>query len=200
MMLPTIILRIERWKFNKDYGVYVSTQGNFKDRYKRRLPIRINQKGYCMVKTESGFVLSHRLVMFTWRPIPNAENLTVDHLNHNKRDNSVENLEWVTRAENQRRARIDYVHVDENGEEKVRAEKTASISNLTLAKTHYFKNLTTGATFSDGFEAATWARENAKVTSGSIDNSVKKLVAACKKNDKWYDMEWQMIPKEEGEY
>ena len=35
MLLPTISLKIERWKFNKDYGIYVSTLGNFKDRYKR---------------------------------------------------------------------------------------------------------------------------------------------------------------------
>ena len=105
-MLPTISLRIERWKFNKDYGVYVSTLGNFKDRHKRNLPVKIYQTGYCVVKTEcpQPWVLAHRLVMFTWKPIPNAENLTVDHLNHNKRDNSLANLEWVTYEENQRRA------------------------------------------------------------------------------------------------
>ena len=42
MIFPTISLRIERWKFNKDYGIYVSTLGNFKDRYKRILPIKVN--------------------------------------------------------------------------------------------------------------------------------------------------------------
>ena len=109
-MLPTISLRIERWKFNKDYGIYVSTLGNFKDRHKRRLPIKIDQGGYCRVKTEvpnSPWKQAHRLVMLTWKPIPDAESLTVDHLNHNKRDNSLNNLEWVTMAENQRRARED---------------------------------------------------------------------------------------------
>ena len=53
MLLPTISLKIERWKFNKDYGIYVSTLGNFKDRYKRPLPIKIEQNGYCKVKTEA---------------------------------------------------------------------------------------------------------------------------------------------------
>ena len=110
-LLPTISLRIERWKFNKDYGVYVSTLGNFKDRHKRNLPVKIYQTGYCVVKTEcpQPWVLAHRLVMFTWKPIPNAENLTVDHLNHNKRDNSLANLEWVTYEENQRRAAVDFI-------------------------------------------------------------------------------------------
>ena len=121
MLLPTISLRIERWKFNKDYGIYVSTLGNFKDRYKRRLPIKINQQGYCMVKTEAPkapWKLTHRMVMLTWKPIPDAENLTVDHLNHNKRDNSVNNLEWVTEKENLRRAANDLLHLNSDGEEK----------------------------------------------------------------------------------
>ena len=111
-MLPTISLRIERWKFNKDYGIYVSTLGNFKDRHKRRLPIKIDQGGYCRVKTEvpnNPWKQAHRLVMLTWKPIPDAESLTVDHLNHNKRDNSLNNLEWVTMEENQRRAREDFL-------------------------------------------------------------------------------------------
>ena len=141
MMLPTISLRIERWKFNKEYGIYVSTLGNFKDRYKRRLPIKIDKGGYCRVKTEvpkAPWKLAHRLVMLTWKPIPDAENLTVDHLNHNKRDNSLYNLEWVTQKENLRRAKEDS-YVDEttivikekNVEysiidcEKYRAEKAA---------------------------------------------------------------------------
>lgn len=117
-MLPNFVFKIEKWKFNKDFGVYVSTLGNFKDRHKRLLPIKVDQKGYCAVKTEQGYIKAHRLVMFTWRPIPNAEKLTVDHLNHNKRDNSVMNLEWVTRNENQRRARLDHVKTENSVEDK----------------------------------------------------------------------------------
>ena len=109
MIFPTLHLKIERWKFNKDYGVYVSTLGNFKDRHKRRLPVRINQNGYCNIQTEQGYKLAHRLVMLTWKPIPDAENLTVDHLNHNKRDNSLANLEWVTAKENKIRAARDSI-------------------------------------------------------------------------------------------
>lgn len=109
-MFPTIKLRIERWKFNKDYGVWVSTQGRFRNRDKADLPIKIDCNGYCKVRvhcTTKGFMSAHRLVMLTWRPTDEAENLTVDHKDHNKRNNSLENLEWVTYAENQRRAKED---------------------------------------------------------------------------------------------
>ena len=111
-MLPTLKISFERWRFNKDYGVYVSTHGRFRNRDKANLPIKINQKGYCCVKvdcTTCSMMLAHRLVMLTWRPTDEAETLTVDHKNHNKRDNSLENLEWVTYEENVKRAEIDFI-------------------------------------------------------------------------------------------
>ena len=108
-ILPQFFIKVERWKWNKEYRIYVSNLGNFKNEHKQLLPVKINQKGYCLIKTECGFKLAHRVVMLTWKPIPNAEELTVDHLNHNKRDNSVDNLEWVTAEENQNRAANDYV-------------------------------------------------------------------------------------------
>lgn len=110
-MLFNLIINFEKYKWNKDYGVYVSNLGHFKDRYKRLLPVKINLGGYLVIKTEKGYISAHRLVMYTWRPIPNAENMTVDHLNHNKRDNSLKNLEWVDRSENQRRACEDIVNI-----------------------------------------------------------------------------------------
>lgn len=107
-ILPKCNFRWERWKWNSEYRVYVSSLGNFKNEYKQNLPVKINQGGYVTIKTCAGLVLAHRLVMLTFKPIPNREAMTVDHLNHNKRDNSLANLEWVTRAENQRRAKVDY--------------------------------------------------------------------------------------------
>lgn len=118
-----LIIKFERWKFNKEYGVWVSTEGKVKDRYKRILPIRINKGGYCTVQTEKGFKYIHRLVMLTYYPIADSENLTVDHLNHNKRDNSLKNLEWVTKKENFRRAERDRLNCTQNKEVEVEAEK-----------------------------------------------------------------------------
>lgn len=110
MILPRLKMNVERWKFSKEYGVYVSTLGNLKDRRKRLIPIKIDKKGYCVIRTEVGFVSVHRLVMKTWKPAPNMETLTIDHLNHNKRDNRLDNLEWVTHQINLERAIEDQVN------------------------------------------------------------------------------------------
>ena len=110
------IFKMEHWKFNKLFGVYVSTEGKVKDRYKRNIPTRVSGDGYCSILTEAGFCKVHRLVLLTFKPIAQPEMYTVDHLDHNKRNNSLSNLEWVTEEENQERAKRDLVVFKKNGE------------------------------------------------------------------------------------
>lgn len=115
---------IERWKWNADFGIYVSNKGRFRSRDKKVLPIKIGAKGYCYVYCEGTvhkYRLAHRVVMLTWCPTDDAENLTVDHLDHNKRNNAISNLEWVTQEENLRRACADLLP-DEECEIEVKPE------------------------------------------------------------------------------
>lgn len=110
MIFPTLHIEFEKWKFNKEYGVWVSNFGNFKDIHKRPIPKKIySQNGYVSVKTKHGNRMAHRLVMYTWCPIEDREAFTVDHLDHNKRNNRVDNLEWVSQTENAMRAKDDIV-------------------------------------------------------------------------------------------
>ena len=100
-MFPRIHLSIERWRKNSEYGVWVSNQGNIKlIKNKQTLNPRINDKGYCMVFTELGAVYVHRLVAYTWLGGKRNAKYNVDHINSNKRDNSVRNLRWVTKEVN----------------------------------------------------------------------------------------------------
>lgn len=110
-ILPRFHFQIEKWKYNKEYNIFVSNLGNFKDAKGENLPIKISKStGYCVVLTkDNGFLCCHRLILKTWKPIKNDKEMTVDHLDHNKRHNAVKNLEWVTETENLLRAKTDEV-------------------------------------------------------------------------------------------
>ena len=111
-IFPTIKLNIERWKYNPTFELYVSNMGHIKNKSKADIAPKIMQNGYVVVYVYGSlnkYMLLHRVVMLTWKPTPEAEELTVDHLDHNKRNNALSNLEWVTQEENERRATKDYL-------------------------------------------------------------------------------------------
>ena len=186
-ILPRFIFRVERWKWNKEYRIYVSNMGHFMDEHKKIIPVKINQNGYVLIKTAYGYESGHRLVMKTWRPTSAMDKLTVDHLDHNKRNNSVDNLEWVTRAENMKRARADYI--DENAKPKKKKEKKEKVRPLSKSLTiEKFYPTVNGYAFDD-FQTAWWycqeavGRSNVKqCTLEGLENKFKSLLVCLQNN------------------
>lgn len=132
-----IIFNIEKWKYNPEYELYVSNMGHFKTKEKRECPIRIDDAGYCCVYaygTVHRNVACHRAVMLTWRPTINAEHLTVDHLDHNKRNNALSNLEWITKEENEFRAKADLVTIKATNT-TINSENCTIVANTVNTKT-----------------------------------------------------------------
>ena len=131
-MFPTIKLNIERWKYNPTFELYVSNMGHIRNKSKADIAPKILQGGYVVVYVYGSlnkYMLLHRVVMLTWRPTPEAEELTVDHLDHNKRNNALSNLEWVTKEENERRAAEDLVSGELNGNEITVSKKKTNPIN-----------------------------------------------------------------------
>lgn len=122
-MMPTIKFNIERWKWSKEYQVYVSTEGRLRRRDGTDIRLKIDKSGYLIYYNKENIERAHRIVMKTWRPCENMDNLTVDHLDHNKRKNSLSNLEWVSAEENQRRANEDFYSPKENKQNKQKIER-----------------------------------------------------------------------------
>lgn len=86
---------IEVVEFEEDWiGIIIKDIKNSKSK---------NNAGYRLVNTRYGTKLVHRLVAETWIKKPNGK-YEVNHIDHNKDNNSYENLEWVTRSENMRDA------------------------------------------------------------------------------------------------
>ena len=100
---------VERWKLNKEFDVYVSTEGRVKDRKRKLIEPKINNAGYFYVRLGAYKKTLHALVIETWK---GKSEMTIDHINGNRRDCSLRNLEYVTREENIKRAQ-DMKEVDE---------------------------------------------------------------------------------------
>lgn len=187
IVLPRFIFRVERWKWNKEYRIYVSNMGHFMDEHKKIIPVKINQNGYVLIKTAYGYESGHRLVMKTWRPTSAMDKLTVDHLDHNKRNNSVDNLEWVTRAENMKRAREDYI--DENAKPKKKKEKKEKVRPLSKSLTiEKFYPVVNGYAF-DNFQTAFWYCQEVVMPSSAkqctlegLENKFKNLLVCLQNN------------------
>ena len=99
---------MEMWKNIELLGNNYSASniGNLKNNKTGRILKTFNYKGYRKKtfnyngKTYAFFV--HRLVLKAFNPIENMDNeIQVHHINHNRIDNRVENLTWVTNKENQ---------------------------------------------------------------------------------------------------
>jgi hypothetical protein len=74
----------------------------------------INEAGYAVLdlrtKERRRVYKVHRLLMIAFSPIPNYENFHINHIDGNKINNRIENLEWCTAKENNRHARETGLH------------------------------------------------------------------------------------------
>ena len=65
----------------------------------------------------------HRLVLMAFKPIANPEDMEVNHIDGNKKNNCLSNLEWCTSSENQN-------HAFKNGLQKPRRGEESNFSKL----------------------------------------------------------------------
>lgn len=171
MIFPKLHIELERWRWNKEYGFWVSNLGNFKDALKRNITSKVDGGYLRLINWETNkSIYAHRLVMLTWRPIPHADEMTVDHLNHNKRDNRLRNLEWVPAYENQIRAQADEIVKTKKMEEEIQAE-------LCAKKMEDFWFLVNGKRFENAIEATPYVKNTMPYLDslGMTEEKIKKV-------------------------
>lgn len=85
-----------------NFGRVLSKKKNYFNRIMK--PKKSKKTGYLqiglMINNKRKFFLIHRLVLSHFNPIENMEMLEVNHIDENKQNNHIENLEWMTSKEN----------------------------------------------------------------------------------------------------
>lgn len=154
--------RIIKYKNNgtRNYPSKLLLLETTKDNYKR---ITLMKEG---VKTR---YQAHRLVAITF--IPNIENKPyINHIDGNKSNNGVTNLEWCTASEN-------VLHADRIG-----------LRNMSLhqpSNSQKIKCVETNTTFASCLKAVKWLNKTA--------TSVSALIRGVRKNGKAFGYHWEFI-------
>ncbi len=189
----------EIWKELEGYSNYkFSNTGKvWSKHYNKFLSVKPRQDGYVVTALRNNerkkcYMMVHRLIALAF--IPNPENKpTVNHKNHNRADNRVENLEWATITEQN-------IHLRKPSTEVTRLRGSRAVWRCSLdgEKLEYYKTIR---------DAAKWLLDNKGVEGGW-----KNISAVCLNKRKtshgfkWiYDTSqenifeneiWKDIPKE----
>tara|TARA_Y100000768_G_C23960047_1_gene674852 strand:+ start:670 stop:1731 length:1062 start_codon:yes stop_codon:yes gene_type:complete len=170
----------ELWKIIPNFSDYeVSTLGNIRNKKTlKELSKKSLSDGYIRlsIKHNDGMrktITLHRLIALTF--IPNPENkYTVNHINHNKLDNRVENLEWATTREQNRHKR----KVPKAKQRLISSRKVWRIDKYTNEKIELYETIR---------DASKWVFDN-QLTSIKVfnnGNNIKtKICAVCRKKRK----------------
>lgn len=104
MFNPKKIPGFDRYFCDEDGNIYSDgpTGNSRKGSGFRKLKPFVKSNGYLSIGLKINDVQNkfyiHRLILLTWKP--EGEKETCNHINGNKTDNRVINLEWATRSEN----------------------------------------------------------------------------------------------------
>lgn len=97
-----IIIKIKNCKYDLKYDYYISDEGYvFTSKYNRKLATHFDKDGYVKVRmvcadgNRHTFSM-HRLVAENYMPIDGMENLQINHIDGDKTNNNLSNLEWCT--------------------------------------------------------------------------------------------------------
>lgn len=141
-------IKITISKYPLKYDYYVRDNGTIYSKASNKiLSPQLDKDGYekiQMISTDEKRhrYSVHRIVLENFMPIESMEKLQVNHIDGNKRNNNLSNLEWVTCKENITHAIENRLRAEINGGSKLTVDEVKEIyirakngeSNITLGK------------------------------------------------------------------
>jgi len=139
---------ITNCKYDLKFNYYVTDDGRvWSEQTNKFLSPQLDKDGYEKVQMMSTDgkrhrYSVHRLIMENFKPVDNMENLQVDHVDCNKRNNNLNNLEWVINKENTIRAHKNNLCKEQHGENNTQSElkEYQVLEIIERLKNHDYKN------------------------------------------------------------
>lgn len=171
-------VKITHCKYQLKFDYYVSDNGSvYSEASNKTLSYALDRDGY--VKVRLGSVDGkrhrysvHRLVLENFNPVDGMENLQVNHKDGNKRNNKLENLEWVTCSENNKHKYsigLASQKGEKNNASKLSEKEVLEIIDMLLSKKYTQKEI--GDKYGVGADCvgAIKRKENWKYLTQNID-------------------------------
>lgn len=134
MIFPKIYIEFERWRKHKETGYYISNLGNIRDTNKKKVEPLVDNRGYfCIIINDKRYMV-HRLSAECWCRKNSEEDITVDHIDSNKRNNKAKNLQWVSSLENFRRADEKFLNEDGDNITLAARRRAKEIEKITVVQ------------------------------------------------------------------
>ena len=169
---------ITNCKYELKFNYYVQDDGKiFSERTNKILSVQLDKDGYEKVQMMSTDEKRHRysvhrLVLENFNPIENMNEFQVNHIDGNKRNNNLSNLEWVTCSENQIHAHkigLKNQSGEHNNASKLTEEQVKEIINMLLEHKYTYGQIDEKFGVSDETIGSIKRKENWKYLTENID-------------------------------
>lgn len=171
-------VKIVNCKYDLKYDYYANDNGSIYSTISNKtLSYQLDKDGYAKVQLSSTDgkrhrYSVHRLILENFKPVENMQKLQVNHIDGNKLNNRLDNLEWCNCSENQIHAHkigLKNQKGDKNNASKLTEKQVLEIIDLLLLKQFTYKEIASKYGINEETVGAIKRKKNWKYLTENID-------------------------------
>ena len=171
-------VKIVNCKYDLKYDYYANDNGSIYSAISNKtLSYQLDKDGYAKVQLSSTDgkrhrYSVHRLILENFKPVEDMQKLQVNHIDGNKLNNRLDNLEWCNCSENQIHAHkigLKNQKGDKNNASKLTEKQVLEIIDLLLLKQFTYKEIASKYGINEETVGAIKRKKNWKYLTENID-------------------------------